>query len=324
MKTRRGVTLLEVLFAIGIASIGILGVMATMLIAGKHAADGARFDAADRVGRNAVRDFHIRGFNRATGQQGTWAAVPVNGQAYCLDPVYVAENGTATPACWFPAFDPAIVPGPRMPRISIRAMPGDQSVAPLPPIGAEFADSIFVARDDLIFMEPTDKTLPPVQHFGSATEARSSTGALSWFATVESNDYSHGSGIANIVVCHRRDLLTTDAERLCNVVEIDASEFKLAARPGQPDSDLDVRDDEWLLLCGVLLNGRTMFRWRRVTSTTDVLPAGQPDYDNTVLPVPSRRVSAAGRDWMIPAANTQVALFGAVVAVYERPVKMEE
>jgi type II secretory pathway pseudopilin PulG len=109
-KRRSGVTLLEVLFAIGIVSVGILGVMASLVVAGKQAADGARLDGADRLGRNAIREFTVRAINRARGPRGTWSlpyvspsaphfdAALQDGYAYCLDPLYVVANGTSLPA----------------------------------------------------------------------------------------------------------------------------------------------------------------------------------------------------------------------------------
>jgi len=326
---RSGVTLLEVLFAIGIVSVGILGVLATLVIAGKQAADGVRMDGADRLGRNAIREFEVRGFSRATGPRGTWAAVPVRGWSYCIDPLYVAANGSAMPATVFPAIDPAVAPGPRMARISVRRFPGDQSVAPLPPIGLPLAESIFVAKDDLAFTVRTDRTLAPEQIFDRAALppnpplVRSYEGTFSWFATMHGFDNHLGTTLLCIVVCHRRDVLDMNAERLVNVEQIDGNQFKLAARNGQPDSDLDSREGGWLLLIGNT-NGAVEFRWHQVQTVRDAVAAGVTDYDGTTSAVPTRWVSTFGRDWPHVAANTQVCMFDSVVAVYEKTVKMEE
>jgi len=387
---RSGVTLLEVLFAIGIVSVGILGVLATLVIAGKQAADGTRMNGADRLGRNAIREFEVRGFNRASGPRGTWAAVPVNGWSYCLDPLYVATNGSAMPASLFPAIDPATAPGPRMARVSVRRFPGDQSVAPLPPIGQPLAESIFTAKDDLAFSMPDDRTLPPVQHYGAGAGTRQSTGALSWFATVvptgvdhqwfcashgfiwdddviwastppaficvhcwdnglgtrvvvtrtgvEANT-DHGFALLSIAVCHRRDTQDPNLERLVNVERIDEEDpsfpvtgdvsqrghvWKLAARPGRPDSDMDAKEGQWVLIAGVLPNSRTLFQWHRILGADEVLPAGQPDIYGNVSAVDTRSISTAGRAWPLHPNQTQVCLFNSVVAVYEKTVKMEE
>jgi hypothetical protein len=315
---------LEVLFAIAIASIGILGVMGSLVVAGKQSSDAARTDGADRVGRNAIREFEVRGFNRATGPRGTWATVPAAGWSYCLDPLYVAANGSASPASLFPAIDQAVAPGPRMARVSVRAMPGNQSTAPLSPIGQQLAESIFVAKDDLVFSLPDDRTLPPAQHYGAAIESRSHAGAFSWFATIHrGSGYSHGTALLCIAVCHRRDLQNPNAEQLVNVEQIDSNHFKLAARSGQPDSDLDSREGGWLLLIGNT-GGDIEFRWHQMQTVKDNVAAGVPDYDGTTSAVATRWVSTFGRDWPHVAANTQVALLDSVIAVYEKTIKMQE
>lgn len=336
---KTGVTLLEVLFAIGIVSVGILGVLATLVIAGKQAADGVRMDGADRLGRNAIREFEVRGFNRATGTRGTWAAVPVNGRSYCLDPLYVAANGSAMPASVFPAFDPAVVPGPRMARVSVRMFPGDQSIVPLPPIGQSLAESFFTAKDDLVFSLPDDRTLPPAQNYGTGTAARQSTGAFSWFATIHGSGYSLGTALLCVVVCHRRDVSDPNVERLVNVEKIDDENpaspvtgdvsqrghlWKIAVRAGQPVSDIDAKEGRWMLIAGLAPSGATLFCWHRILGVDDVLPAGQPDIYGNVSAVDTRNISTFGRAWPLHPSQTQVVLIDSVVAVYEKTVKMEE
>lgn len=335
---KTGVTLLEVLFAIAIVTIGILGVMGTLVLAGRQAADGARLDGADRLGRNAIREFDARGFNRAVGLQGTWATVPIDGRAYCLDPLYVAANGTASPASWFPAYDPATIPGARMHRVSVRRFPGNQSLSPLPPIGFPLAESIFTAKDDLVISFPSDRTLPPVQHYGAGAEARSFDGVFSWFATIQGRSYRQGAATLHVVVCYRRDLYDPAAERLVNVERIDdeppagplpadisqrGSHWKIAVRPGQPASDLDCRSGDWALITG-LVGGRVLFQWHRILNSESVLPAGSPDPFGVVSSEDTRSISTQGRAWPLLPSQTQVVLFNSVVAVYEKTVKMQE
>lgn len=319
---RRGVTLLEVLFSIVIAAVGVFGVIATLLIAGHRASDAGTIDGADRLGRSAVRDFHVRSLNQATGMNGTWATVPVNGWPYAIDPLYVAANGTASPACWFPAFDPTIVPGVRLGRISLRPIPGDQATNPLPPITSAVAESIFVARDDLVFNLPNDRTLPPQQKYGPGAEVREYGGSFSWLATIQAENYATGPALAHIVVMHRRDLQEPDV--LLNVEKIDGTAFKLSVRPGQSDDDLDIKEGRWFLLTGRTTAGAIRIGWQRVTDQDDVIPAGTADIDGTICPTDSRWFNLAGRDWDCLAANSQAAVVGPVVAVYERPCRMVE
>lgn len=335
---RSGVTILEVLFAIGIVTIGILGTMATLVVAGRQAADAVSMDGADRVGRNAIREFQVRSMNVARGPRGTWSipftatvkpyvdAVPVAGRAYCLDPLYVAQHGTGTPHRWFPAFSPGAVPGARMHRASLRPVPGDQQMLPLLPIGTAMASSIFVARDDMAFDLPDDRTLPPVQTWdrdslGNA-ENRSYSGAFSWFATIQADHVGLDYANVDFVVCHRRDL--SEPERLLDVTTIDGDAIRVAARGGQPDTDLELRERSWIMLAGTDSNGVERFSWQRVLNLRDPLPAGVVDYDGQVFPVTTRWVSVAGREWDISPSDTRVAVVSGVVAVYEKTIRMGE
>jgi len=315
---RFGVTLLEVLFAIAIAAIGILGVLSLIVVAGHRASEGATADAADRLGRSAVRDFSVRGLNVATGRQGTWAAIPVGGQAYCIDPLYVAANGTASPHCWFPAFDPAVVPGVRLHRISLRPFPGDQAVAPLPPIAHALGESIFMGKDDLLFTLPDDRTLPPAQNYGTGA-TRQFTGAFTWLATVQAADYRAGPASLQIVVLRRRDL--ADPDRLLKATSFagppgSLCQIRIAVRSGQPDSDLELKVSTWVLLTGIDRQGTARFGWYRVTDVGSVLAS------DAACPTASRWIELWNRDWACDASATQVAIAGPVVAVYEKSVIM--
>jgi hypothetical protein len=330
---RSGVTLVEVLFGIAIAAVGILGVLATLVVAGRQAANGAALDGADRLGRNAIREVAVRGFNRAAGPRGTWSTVPIGGHAYCLDPLYVASNGTASPHNWFPAFDPATIPGARMHRVSVRSFPGGAMV----PAGQMLADSIFRANDDLVFSLPGDRTLAP-QQVPAGFESRASEGAFSWFATFQGANYRGENAIMHVVVCHRRDVADPGAERLLAVERIDEENpalplpadrsnrgrtWKLAVRAGRTSGDLDVRERSWVLVTGAS-SGMYWFRWHLVVSIGDVLPAGTPDIYGDVSAVDTRFISTQGPAWPLGPSETQIAVIDRVVAVYEKTIKMEE
>ncbi len=97
---RRGVSLLEVTFSIGVAMIGLLGVAALLPVAGSLANKGVVADAAARRGSDAIRDFHVR----SMGNWTTWRwydptmsafrpilpAERAAGLSFCLDPRFVA------------------------------------------------------------------------------------------------------------------------------------------------------------------------------------------------------------------------------------------
>ena len=59
-RARRGVTLLEVLFSIGIVAVGLLGVLIIVPLAGTRSAQGTIADGGDRMGRNAIRLFDVQ------------------------------------------------------------------------------------------------------------------------------------------------------------------------------------------------------------------------------------------------------------------------
>jgi len=119
-RRRRGVTVLEVIFSIGITAVGLLGVLAILPVAGSRVTRGTIADMADRVGRNAIREFDIRHMR----QENMWAmfweadlqsnlAMPQNPvtdlpdqqpflyeykrsrrTAFCIDPLFIATHVT--------------------------------------------------------------------------------------------------------------------------------------------------------------------------------------------------------------------------------------
>lgn len=330
---RNAVTLLEVLFSIGIVAIGLLGVLVAITVAGRTAADGRSADAAASLGRAATQMVVTRGFNRAVGSNGTWAAVAQNGQAYCLDPLYVSKNGSASPDCYFPALDPSVVAGPRMNRISVRPFPGDQQAAPVAPIGYEMSELLCLCHDDLVFIHPEDRTLPPRQNYGATSLVRQSVGEFSWFATIEADSYKGGTGRLNIAILQARNL--DDEDRLLDVVPVPATaagneSLKIAVRNGQPTTELDIKERHWVLLTGIDEAGHARFGWFRVSAVAGVIPAGQPDTSlpsgspGYAWPEDSRWISGFCRDWLCTPDKTKVAVVGPVVAVLERVIRMGE
>ena len=152
---RRGVSLMELMFAIGIIMVGLLGVAMLIPAAGKMAADGEMYDRSAREGLNAVREFELRNMGKperwvhlANGldddadgtideadeipfllSQRPPRPLPAN-TGFCLDPRFVAINGLTTgsglDARLFPyvtpaASDPSSV---RMRRISLYKLVG--------------------------------------------------------------------------------------------------------------------------------------------------------------------------------------------------------
>ncbi len=217
MMVRRGVSLLEVMFAIGVIAVGLLGVIAVLPLALSQVGRGNVADLSKRVGENAVAEFDMRGMrdpnNWRYAAGGTVGHPSGKNFSFCIDPRFVAANGSlrATPydARFFPYFrrppttatppPPAL---PRMVRVSLARIPGALGM-----MTAMQADQIFVTDDELSFELPDDKTLPPVQVFGGK---RKSAGTLSWMATVtpkfDPNEGFKDAYTLSIVIFNRRDV----------------------------------------------------------------------------------------------------------------------
>ncbi len=199
---RRGVTLVEVMFAIAIVAVGLLGVLLVVPLAGSRTSRGMIADRSDRMGRNAIREFEIR----SMGQSNMWTrlrpdprgyveypAEPIAGnlnpppgnpaihsRSFCIDPLFLATHyeiavadSTNPPAQveFFPYYliaNDVTEMQTRMQRISLRPFPGAAPSSPSAP-GIVFGMSlpraleVFMAKDDLVFDVLPDPTAPPIQ-----------------------------------------------------------------------------------------------------------------------------------------------------------------
>lgn len=219
-RASRGVSLLEVLFSIGIVAVGLLGVLIIVPLAGSRSAQGMIADGADRLGRNAVRLFdihHMRQPNmwtrfNTTGQQyqaygvqhsGTdrytylWqpdASTRLQARAFCIDPLFIAnEKALATTNStnmlaetqYFPYYQPGHL---SFLNASLDARLDRISLRTMPngatAMSIEQAVSVFMGEDDLVLNLPLDRSLPPEQKFDSSAAKRQFEGTFSWLATL--------------------------------------------------------------------------------------------------------------------------------------------
>jgi Tfp pilus assembly protein PilV len=136
-RLRRGVTIIEVLFAIMITSVGLLGAIALFPVASSQARKARTNDAVAAAGREAFHMFDTMGMRRvdrwyywnagvATPQ---FAAVPFDvnkGYSYCIDSRFMVRNHTNMPtsasatikAQFFPYTSPLNAPSAQMNRIA--------------------------------------------------------------------------------------------------------------------------------------------------------------------------------------------------------------
>jgi hypothetical protein len=136
-RPRRGVSVVEVLFAIGVVAVGLLGVLALIPVAGARVTRGVIADAGDRLGRNAVREFHVRGMaedgvwwqcisTSATTERHYEKFAPGLGVSFCIDPLFVAKHVHERADMggnfhFFPSYLPPASPNPhvRMHRVNL-------------------------------------------------------------------------------------------------------------------------------------------------------------------------------------------------------------
>jgi hypothetical protein len=225
---------------------------------------------------------------------------------------------------------------------------------PNPTVDYNYFDRFFTWRDDQVFDLPTDPLRRPQRLFDPTTGIGQLEGNYSWLITATptspadfydaSNNPYHDLRSPNphsykvsVAVFYKRDMLppptTFDgmvepAERL---VWVDAfggglggGDMRLwiaQADMGQEQATayLNVRENEWLMLCGT--DGvRQKFQWYRVLAAGEV-------YQESSPPGPvarwCRNVTLAGPDWA-SAVPTAAALFTGIVAVYPDPDSIED
>ncbi|HIA19090.1 MAG TPA: hypothetical protein EYN70_06670, partial [Planctomycetaceae bacterium] len=192
----KGITLIEVMFASGIALFGLLVVVALIPLAGNELRVGLQTDRMAALGRNAVKEFDIRGMRdpsqwtwdrqgspvldtrgaETTGANLRWFSGNVKKvpqyrpqpQAYAIDPRFVARNGNAP----FP-----YAPNAKwtMPRISLRMKDPANPLAQGGALSQAAADHLFVARDDLVLLFDDDRSVLSKPNWGLPEKAPDGT-----------------------------------------------------------------------------------------------------------------------------------------------------
>lgn len=221
---RRGVTIIEVLFAILVTTVGLFGALAVFPVASAQARRARLNDMLAVAGRSAFHDFDTRGMRRpdrwlaydGKAYNNNGGFVPVlsvqNRQAnesFCLDPRFVADNiaGNALPTnAWsFPCYNGSgdlIYVGSMtfnnfdstlMRRITLWS--GYTNAAgQMIPLTMQQANAIFVVPDDISYDRSTKEKSAPAQqlvaNLGNAAAplntwgSRLADGKISWFATL--------------------------------------------------------------------------------------------------------------------------------------------
>lgn len=352
-RRRAGLSLLEVIFSVGIIILGLLGVAVLIPASGRIAQKGNMLDQASRAGHNWFRELETRGYmqpaswvladaastaayqndvNAGNGQVITWA----HEKAFCIDPRFASVNGDS----YFPY--PATAAFPRMRRISLRASAGANQMT------QDQADELFMGHDDLLFDRPVDAKQIPVQVYGQAgLGKRLSEDRLSYLLTVvpklQGRRQFRDTYIVSTVIMRNRDAAMSiaskapkpDAERWVEVStfygstggggDAQVGDIQLRSRAGrtpiEAQADLKLRRGDWLMLSGIASefgnpNPQPVFRWYRVVHATDAQPTGNAAGQWFV------DVSLHGPDWNSN-LSTQATIVTDVVAVFEKTMRLE-
>lgn len=315
---RRGLSLLEVLIAMGVLLIGLLGVGA-MIPAGRiEIIQGVKLDYASMVGRSAYRDLKTRGFLNPNN----W--LDANGKA-----VFNGTNFTNSPA-GFVAIDPlgVFAFNPVVPIFPASA-PGVSltRIYPLAAANAQLADSIFRCGDDLILTDnATSKDAPPTQQMippllPPPWVKRASVGNYSWIATIAPNPNSLvaptvGTATVCVAVLYKRDMsAVSNGESTASATfingEVTLTSPARAVKPGQ-----------WIMLAG------------SYTAPNPAAPPGPPTITFTyaswysvvaadVINGTTQLATLRGPDWNPNITGTTAWIIDNVIGVYERNLELE-
>jgi len=290
-RSRRGVSLMEVLISTFVLSIGLLGLAALLPLGRFAVVETNKADYSGACGRAAMRDVEIRRMLFA----GNWATNPGNG-AFAIDPLGVnAGLGDL---------------GGVLPRITL-IVPATGT-----PYTAAQAEAVFVWKDDLSFTIPNNARTYRrfYQDAAGTTDGPTPTawpvieGHYSWLLTA--SPAATESGLQpidrrtynlSVVVCYRRKpgvvAEQSAAASFVGGVGLGGGTITVA-------SGLEVKEGEWLLLCNA-----AVARWYRVVSV------GQS---------PATRMTLQGPDWDVANYPQPVAVvIPTVLGVYSTVVELD-
>ncbi|WP_425615627.1 hypothetical protein NA78x_005556 [Anatilimnocola sp. NA78] len=355
-RATRGVSLLEVLFAILITSIGLMGAIAIFPAAMMQARKGAQADSTTHGGITSIHAFDAEGMRRPdrwlyhNGTAYTQVATPNGSIAYCIDPRFIAANPNDANAHKFPYNSSSSVMG----RVTLN----NGILNSTTPMSKLMADLHFEISDDLSFdrfrdgVVVRDNTLQAASIFvrdGSNNALKRQTeGHMTWMATLSPKLERMPNGstfedryVLSVVVFYDRpgdlkadttgDRLATEWElRINNTgfydggvnggsVQLTDNSTSLTAE--ERARRLDIRSGQWVMLrsstsAGSPAKSMPLCRWYRVVD------ADEPDTSTNTVDV-----TLSGSDWETaqtsPANTADVVVMQGVVAVFEKTIKLE-
>jgi hypothetical protein len=338
---RRGTSLLEVMFAMGVAIIGLLGVASLVIVAGHRLGESRKADVSGLYAREIAERFRVEGFDRHDYRfaDGSPFELPVeNGERvaipFCLDPLMVAGqvvvDGGPGLVGTFPRGGPAEFRIPRVgPAMLFESPAGGQLAEEARRL---IADRMMRARDDLVFERPRERTSPPagllVRDSDGTEITREYLGKYSWFATLVPSARATDHYILSIVVLHLRSSdLDNESEAWFPVRFLyDGENGGGAAVIRDVDQDQQFRGsgDSWLFL---RQHPGHRAGWYRARIDRDPIIASHLEDDPMLTPgdVGGRGAYLTGGDWpVVPGTVDAMAVWvKGVVLVAERTVRLK-
>ncbi len=243
LNPRAAITLIEVIFSIGVIMIGLLGLLSVMPLAGGRARDAVSLSVGAEMGDSIAKEVLVRkwlgngnlvemsgggtvGYNFTSNRlENISSGTPLPG--ICIDPLYHAvQGGTSTT---FNSYDDSLFP------YYVRAHdpllnPADSNSTWKPPslfpwpvgeagnaprltrvglsgASAELARTIIESVNDLVVQQPKDTTVPAKLTGLNSGETdygrRIPTGEFSWIATVVPSQNSRFAHLSIVVMRNR-------------------------------------------------------------------------------------------------------------------------
>jgi hypothetical protein len=335
-QRRAGISLLEVLFAMFVMTVGLLG-LATLVPVGQfQVTQATHIDAAAVISRSALREFKVRDLMDEecwVDSAGTYTTTPPN--PFMIDGIGFADGHTQFP------YNALLGGVTNMDRITIKDIENNTTIT------TAQADRIFRLTDDKIFSLATDTTQRPELVNSTGTAQEQSRGEYSWMvmvspllyhkfnATTNMYDatYHTAVGRINIVAFHRRDVSDTGSPASERAVwgDVNASgqgTFDLTiyndsalalADLGEAKKALKLLPGEWVMLSG----GSTgQHGWYRVVAASEVeLQSGSIYQADVTLAGPDisfTDVTAGGTPQVV------VTICDGVIGVFEKTVQLDE
>jgi hypothetical protein len=352
MKNKRihqssGVTIIEVLFSIGIIVTGLLGVAGLIMVAGTQMTQGLAADAMSNAGLNAIAEFETRNMQnpdnllwnntledlfQSTDLSGIDSnGAPIASQSFCIDPYFIAQqsfDGNSDNNNYFPGGAP---PQMKMKRVTLRNM------------SLPLSRDIFIAKDDLAFSTPASGTELPEQQWireglNGPKLKRANRAEFSWLAMLTANRSRSLTNLTtttppveptdhyllSIVVFKNRVVTNSDAEdRFFTIKFLAAGLGGGEVQLFHTHSDgLYPKHGDWVMLSsGSQI--KNVHRWYRITYIEEETQTK--DMQGNVIG-PHRNATLQGPDWnrseWLDGNSTQVTFIPGVIGVFEKTVRL--